>query len=1135
MTQATSFSSASPVARKLVQWGAQPFGRASYRSKHAEFVLYFLTVSGLMLWQGFSLPWSLLGPVLAAHFVVSLILFPLIVLPFWLAHRAMLRRRGRPALRHTGRVIEWALILLVVSGVYMSLWGNRGELAGQIAYWAHLLPALPLALLVIVHAWRFSMLRAGAWLMGFGLAMLALTLPAYAASESGSLLLTGDGKTLISANFDSGALSFVDRETGVRTGEIQLGGELRRVALDEASHMLGVTDYLGGRVLFVDLQSRQIRAEIATGGRPFGIVFDARNQLFWVTLFEAGRLLAIAPESGIVASHEVPETPRGLALLGDGRLLVSHAMIGKVSLWDTTRSPARWLRSIELHASQEPDEFVSQGLVRLLDDIAVSPDETEAWLPHVLWNFDHPFQFQSTIFPSLSLLDLTPGAEAELPERRKHLFRQINIIDTGNRTRIVSNPHDAAFSDDGKKVYVTLAGSEDLMVFDLSRRAAIGSDKERSARRAGKRRQGGAKAMQIFRHLPGDNPRGLVVSGDDIYVQNAMSLDLVHLTRGGDGPFARVRLAGEAPVALVAEDPVDPALRRGKTLFHSANSDDGPAAPTTGDFWMSCQSCHLDGFNFTTGHLFRAGPTDKYDSAVIGHRGLDKMIAGDFIGDYIRIMQSTQGGMGHDPRDGAPRIDPAAPPHALATDMAALHSYVTARENLPLTSSWLRLEDDRRTVHEKDWVNSAACAACHSDMFEQWSDSMHRLMGDSNPYYKVVEEVAAQTEGEAFRQWCMGCHHPQGLLSGLTATVEEGHMFERGGASLFEALAEDRPDLDEGTGCLFCHRIVSLEAARGARAGGNASFTVNVEERDRYVFEDSDNAVLNWAGNHQINARPQVHAESYSQPFYKDSALCSTCHNEFAPGTGSVIVDTYGEWEASAYNNPADPAQHRSCIDCHMHGDIGRIGEDIPGISTDGGRLKDNVVTHQFTGANHHLVGLRNPDLADMSLDLLRSAARLDGWLDDAGGLVIRVANVGAGHALPTGVADFRQLWLDVTVTDATGRLVLEHGKMDDSGNLAPDARLFQKVFGDAEGKPVGLRFWRYEKMLKDTKIPANGHRDEAFDLPRDAVFPLQAEVRMMFRIYPQWVTDAVRQTYPELPEPQAVEMARWQAVLERR
>lgn len=175
----------------------------------------------------------------------------------------------------------------------------------------------------------------------------------------------------------------------------------------------------------------------------------------------------------------------------------------------------------------------------MLDDIAISPDEKEAWLPHVLWNFDHEFQFQSTIFPSVSLLSLENGDEHELTDRRKHLFKQINIIESGTRTRIVSNPHDAEFSDDGKKLFITLAGSDDIMTFDLARRSKT---KKRSIRREGKKNQGGAKVTQIYRHIAGDNPRGLIVDGQDLYTQNAMSLDIDHFNNGGSNNFAKISL-----------------------------------------------------------------------------------------------------------------------------------------------------------------------------------------------------------------------------------------------------------------------------------------------------------------------------------------------------------------------------------------------------------------------------------------------------------------------------------------------------------------------------------------------------------------------------------------------------------------
>ncbi|MCF3595115.1 hypothetical protein LZG00_14060 [Rhodobacteraceae bacterium LMO-12] len=1077
--------------------------RASYGSKAAELILYILAVSGLMLWTEFDLPWQMQRTTLAAHMVISLVLFPLFVLPFWLGHREILARSNKTFLRRTGVIIEYSLLMTTLSGVYLVFFGNRGNLAGQFAYWAHLLPALPMTLLILRHALRWSLLKSLKWATALMLALIALTGAGLAAEESGSL--AGHEGVLFSANNVAGSVSWVDQKTGTRLGEMQIGGDLRRLALGKDG-LLAVTDSAGGRVVFVDWKKQEIVKDIAVGLRPVGIVYDRRNDLFWTALFEAHELVAVHPDNGVLYRIPSEETPRGLALLSDGRLLVSHAMVGKVSIHDTTTRPPRMIATIDMAETQDKDEFVSQGVPRLLDDIAVSPDERQAWLPHVLWNFDHLFQFQSTIFPAISVLSLSPGHEAEQVEQRKQLFQQINLrdpvqtrFDGSPKTIIVSNPLDAQFSKDGTRVYVTMAGSEDLVTFESN---------------------GVGNAIQILRHLPGTNPRGLVVSEEEAFVQNAMSLDLTRLSLNGEPRVDQARFAN-----LVASDPIAPALRRGMILFHAGNTDHPKDFPMTGDYWMSCQSCHVDGFNFTNSYLFEDTKIDKYRYARVGHGNLGSMIAGNFVGDYIQIVQGTQGGLGHDGEGSAPYVDSEDPPAEVAEMMVDLHEFVTAKGNLPLVSSWLRLDDDRGTVHESEWTNSAACAECHSDMFDQWADSLHRLMGDSNPYYKVTEDIAAAEEGEEFRTWCMGCHHPQGLLSGLTATSNNGHMFEQGGTSLFDALGKGVPDLDEGTGCLFCHRITKLENALGKTAGANASFTVNIKDRETYVFENSQQEILNWLGNHGINAKPEAHATSYSQDFYSDSKLSSSCHNEFAPGTGALIVDTYSEWERSSYNVPEKPDQHRSCIDCHMHADVSRIGEDIPGVSTDGGRVKKNVVTHQFTGANYRLVGLRNPELERMTVELLRTAAKLDISLTEAGKLNARVRNTGAGHALPTGVADFRQVWLDVTVTDATGQVVLESGKMDEAGVVDHDARFFRKVFGDRYGDPVGFRFWRYERMIEDTKIPANGHRDEVFDLPANTTLPLTATVRLMFRTYPQFVTDLVQEQYPELPDPEPVLM----------
>lgn len=967
------------------------------------------------------------------------------------------------------------------------------------------------------------------------------------ANSSSSIIQSRDGSVLYTANFDGGSISATKlgaaKEKKDIITEVVLGKDLRRLALNHDETQLLVSDYVAGKVFWLDSQDLSIEHELKVGGRPFGIIHDDQSQLYWLTLFEKSQLVALNQSGKVVQTIDTLETPRGLALTSDKRLLVTHAMTGQVSIYDVANtSTTPLLKVIQLASTHNDDEFVSQGAPRALDDIALSPDEGEAWLPHLLWNFDHEFQFQSTIFPAVSILDLTRGQETERLELRKELFKQINIVDNNNRTRIVSNPHDAEFSDDGNKVYVTLAGSEDLMIFDRSRANHTGKKKQKKKR--SKRRQGkiseGAKVTQIL-SLPGDNPRGLLVArvtdgvsektdkktaineAEKLYVQNAIGQNIDVISQG-QGHFARANVEHSGLYQTVAKDRQTAAQRRGSLLFNSANTREHSEYPMAGDFWMSCNSCHLDGFNFTNQYLVENRGEDKYSNAILGHANLNKMIVGDFLGDYLRIIQDTQGGMGHDLRDGAVAIDPNSAPQPALAMMADLHQYITRAENLPRLTTWLRLEDgERRTVHESEWINSAACESCHSDLYSQWADSNHRLMGGSNPYYSVMEDVAAATEGEGFRAWCSSCHNPERVLAGKPFRGHENLMFEKQGQSLRDDLAKGKHGSKEGTGCLFCHRITKLEDA-----GGNTAMTVNLKDRQQYVFENSANAILNWLGNSQINAKPEEHKKSYSQDFYKDEQYCKSCHNEFSPGLGAMIVDTWGEWEASSFNNPEQPEKHKGCIACHMHGDVNKIGENIPGISTDDGPIKDNVITHQFSGANHFLLGLRNKPLEKMSIDLLKTSAKLTQEFDGEK-LTVRVTNVGAGHALPTGVADFRQFWLQVNVTDADGQLVYQSGALDAAGNLDKDARVFMKVFGDKHGKPVGLIFWRYEKMLSDTRIPADGYRDEVFTLPQSVINnvkkPLTISTSLMYRVYPQWVTDAVQEKYPRLPDPEALQL----------
>lgn len=442
--------------------------------------------------------------------------------------------------------------------------------------------------------------------------------------------------------------------------------------------------------------------------------------------------------------------------------------------------------------------------------------------------------------------------------------------------------------------------------------------------------------------------------------------------------------------------------------------------------------------------------------------------------------------------------------------------------------SSLKIEGNLSKYHEQDWTNSAKCKSCHSEIFNQWADSNHKNLVESNPYYMVMEGLAGEVEGDDFREWCMSCHNPSAVTTGQKKTghrmdenLMSNSLFEKGAKTLVDDFkTHEKPRLEEGVACVTCHRITKAESK------GDASYTLDLRNRERYVFEDSKSNVGQWLGEKFINSNPDIHKKSYSNELYKKSSYCASCHDETSPLTGKKVVSTFKEWEKSPYNDPKNPEEHKDCIDCHMT--YLKDGKFAPlrGTSTDGGKIKKDVKVHYFSGSNHFLSGLKSKEHEEQTVQLLRTSAKLDVEMKD-NQLLVGVKNVGAGHHLPTGVADFRELWLDITLKDSDGKVVLSSGKLKDDGNLGEDARPFMKVFGDKDGKPVGLLFWRYETLLSDTRIPAGERRVESYDIQgsEELKYPLSVVVKLNFRIYPQWVTDAVQKTNIQLPSPGVIEL----------
>jgi hypothetical protein len=154
-----------------------------------------------------------------------------------------------------------------------------------------------------------------------------------------------------------------------------------------------------------------------------------------------------------------------------------------------------------------------------------------------------------------------------------------------------------------------------------------------------------------------------------------------------------------------------------------------------------------------------------------------------------------------------------------------------------------------------------------------------------------------------------------------------------------------------------------------------------------------------------------------------------------------------------------------------------------------------------------------------MAMARLRHAAKVDINIEDIpnyrnhfGSFRVRVTNVGAGHKLPTGLSEVREMWLDVTVKDAKGKVLLRSGAIGENGGIDPTAAIFKTFLGIGRTNvklsccffAIGERnkILSAEKMTRDRRILPKGYDEEkyAFEVPKGAAFPITIDAKLNYR-----------------------------------
>jgi DNA-binding beta-propeller fold protein YncE len=787
------------------------------------------------------------------------------------------------------------------------------------------------------------------------------------------------------ANGDVGTVTYadVDRQKAVR--EIAVGQNVTSVALSPDLKWIAAVDRSAGAVALVDADTGAVRRSITVGTHPRSAVWDARDpRWLYVSLEDEGAIAVVDRTLGVLHhTVAVGRLPAGLAVSRQRReLAVLHRIDARVSLLpiDGVYAPAdQGAPAVEVPLAYQPpqsDATVPNGAPFAFESLAWAADGNVAWVPHELLANHHPFEFHRTLFPAVSVVDLSartevatdPNAPAGVIAGRKLLFDAINILDPVGNTTIVSQPCAAAMHPNGLVAYVVACASEDLLTFDVT----------------------SGMATDLLRNLPGDHPSGIALddTGQRAFVLSDQSHTLVTVDLAGGSPVGHTAVVA-GPLALVANDPVDPEMRAGYKLFFGANSTKNPLA-TTGNDWMSCGGCHLDGFVSTNQVFFDAlSPLDPRQDAQIGHVGLRDLFSTvptpsgpSFDPHDVLVALLDQGGLAPD-RSGTSRVGQIDPSHP--TDDARLMATRLAeviKRDLPLGPSWLLAPGDPPDpTYDADW-----CGKCHQPEYDAWKKSAHaHAAKDAMVTYGVKVEQTAR--GAQYSRTCAGCHDPVSARLGDTSFA-----------------------VGRGITCRGCHDVDRL-----LRAGGNA---------------DLETATYDWTQTHLKRADAQL-------AYLRTPDFCAGCHQQFVPGSGIVAINTLAEWQASPFGAGATHAAgstRRSCVDCHMPDD----GSGIHDHSAPGGNV---YVATQFGEA----------DFANEVGNQLRGAIQLQAAFT-GDGVHVTVLNVGAGHAFPTGVTDIREPWIELQAIDAMGHVLGRYGGVDPSGLLPAESARFGMDIASADG-----------------------------------------------------------------------------------
>ncbi|NLH48664.1 MAG: hypothetical protein GX444_08670 [Myxococcales bacterium] len=423
---------------------------------------------------------------------------------------------------------------------------------------------------------------------------------------------------------------------------------------------------------------------------------------------------------------------------------------------------------------------------------------------------------------------------------------------------------------------------------------------------------------------------------------------------------------------------------------------------------------------------------------------------------------------------------------------------------------------------------SAQCStgSCHNHhtIYEQWYYSAHRLAGKTEPYKKLVKQYAKE-KGPDATLFCSRCHTPLLALAGMP----------------------DNPDnpaqdawRDEGISCQYCHSITAVPAD-----ADNGRVTLSFPNTHLDDYDSRHPEIAGWRDRF-LNANLMPHRDAFKHPVHSTSEYCAACHRVKMSlqidGKTILLGDTHTPWLTSqSYREGI------TCQDCHLPltkvtknpdhpwhaaGDHRFVGTCqalsllVPGEEGID-KYYDEITVQRLLGdieiptyelyylafvssgklrAYQHYLKNQTPIAIELTVPEKAGPAATISCL-------VRSRNNTHAHVLPSGPLDLNELWLEVTATDARGRLIYSTPGLDENHYLSENATSLGVELYDDDGQRIfNHRFWAIARVANKRVLAPDEFRDDRFEIaiPENAFFPIQIIATWNYRRYNQHMADWV-------------------------